>query len=55
VINLFKKLSLSEQLKNERQRNIELQTKNDELQLILAEQLIDLEFRQILNEMGVNV
>lgn len=48
-------VSLEEQLRIERQRNLALQAVNEELTEVIVKQLVDLEFRQLLNEMGVEL
>ena len=48
------KLSLEEQLRIERQQRLALQVENEELSEVIVGQLLDLEFRQLINEMGVN-
>ena len=50
---MFKMLTTEEQLRAERQRNLALQVRNEEMEKILLEQLVDLDFRQSLTEMGV--
>ncbi|MDI9476436.1 MAG: hypothetical protein QM295_06340 [Bacillota bacterium] len=50
---MFKMLTTKEQLRAERQRNLALQVRNEEMEKILLEQLVDLDFRQSLTEMGV--
>ena len=49
------KLSLEEQLRIERQQRLALQAENEELSEVIVDQLLDLEFRQLINEMGVNL
>ena len=49
------KLSLEKELRIERQQRLALQTENEELSEVIVEQLLDLEFRQIINEMGVDL
>lgn len=49
------KLSVEEQLRIERQQRLALQTESEELSEVIVEQLLDLEFRQIINEMGVSL
>ena len=49
------KLSLEEQLRMERQRRLALQSESEELSEVIVEQLLDLEFRQLINEMGVSL
>lgn len=49
------KLSLEEQLRNERQQRLALQAENEELSEVIVAQLLDLEFRQLINEMEVSL
>lgn len=48
------RLSLEKELRIERQQRLALQAANEELSEVIVEQLLDLEFRQLINEMGVN-
>jgi hypothetical protein len=50
---LFKKLTEQEQIRLERQRSLQFQNKQKETEEILLEQLVDLDFRQSLSELGV--
>ena len=52
---LFKKLSIEEQLRMERERNLILQNQQAEKEEIIFNQLVDLDFRQSLIELGVDV
>lgn len=54
VIILFKKLTAEEQLRMERERNLALQNQQAEKDDIVFNQLMDLDFRQSLNELGVD-
>lgn len=47
------KLSLEEQLKIERERNLLLLAQKEEVEDLVLSQLVDLDFRQSLAEMGV--
>lgn len=49
------KLSSEEQLRIERQQRLALQAESEELSEVIVDQLLDLEFRQLINEMGVNL
>lgn len=49
------KLSIEEELRLERQQRLALQAENEELSDIVVQQLLDLEFRQLINEMGVGI
>ena len=52
---MFKKLTAEEQLRMERARSLELLNKQAETEKIVLEQLVDLDFRQSLMELGVEV
>ena len=49
------RLSLEKELRMERQQRLALQAENEELSDIVVGQLLDLEFRQLINEMGVGI
>lgn len=49
------KLSVEEQLRIERQQRLALQAENEELSEVIVNQLLDLDFRQSLNELEVDV
>lgn len=49
------KLSLEEQLRNERQQRLALQAENEKLSEVIVNQLLDLDFRRLINEMGVDL
>lgn len=51
---MFKKLTVQEQIRLEGQRSLQFQNKQKETEEILLEQLVDIDFRQSLMEMGVN-
>ena len=48
------KLSVEEQIRLERQRNLALQAAKEEMEDLMLSQLVDLDFRQSLSEMGVD-
>lgn len=48
------KLSVEEQIHLERQRNLALQAAKEEMEDLMLSQLVDLDFRQSLSEMGVD-
>jgi hypothetical protein len=50
---VFRKLTAEEQLRMERARSLEFLNKQTEIEKIILEQLVDLDFRQSLSEMGV--
>lgn len=50
---MFKKLTEQEQIRLERQGSLQFQNKQKETEEILLEQLVDLDFRQSLSELGV--
>jgi len=50
---LFKKVTVQEQIRLERERNLQLQNEQKETEEILLGQLVDIDFRQSLMEMGV--
>ena len=50
---MFKKLTIQEQIRLERQRSLQIQNKQKETEEIMLEQLVDLDYRQSLIEMGV--
>lgn len=49
------RITLEEELRMERQRRLALQVENEQLSEVIVDQLLDLEFRQITNEMGVDL
>ena len=51
--DMFKKLTVQEQIRLEGQRSLQFQNKQKETEEILLEQLVDIDFRQSLMEMGV--
>ena len=51
---MFRKITTKEQLRKERARRLEQQNKQKEIEEILLEQLVDIDFRQSLMKMGVN-
>lgn len=51
---MFKILSVEDQLRMERARGLEVQNKQKEVDEILLQQLVDLDYRQSLSELGVN-
>jgi hypothetical protein len=50
---VFKKLSVEEKLQNEREENLLRLNKQIDNEKVIYEQLVDLDFRQSLSEMGV--
>lgn len=52
---MFKKISVKEQIKEERARRLQQQNEQSEKEAVVFNQLIDLDFRQSLNELGVDV
>jgi len=52
---MFKKLTAEEQLRMERARNLEFLNRQAETEKIVLEQLVDLDFRQSLMELGVEI
>lgn len=50
---MFKKLSVEEKLQNEREENLLRLNKQIDNEKVIYEQLVDLDFRQSLSEMGV--
>ena len=52
---MFKKLTAEEQLRMERARSLEFLNKQAEAEKIILEQLVDLDFRQSLTELGVEI
>lgn len=47
--------TVKEELRIERQQRLALQVENEQLSEVIVEQLLDLEFRQLINEMGVSL
>jgi len=52
---VFKKLTAEEQLRMERARSLEFLNKQTEIEKIILEQLVDIDFRQSLMELGVEI
>lgn len=52
---MFRKLTAEEQLRMERARNLEFLNRQTEIEKIILEQLMDLDFRQSLTELGVEI
>lgn len=50
---MFRKLTAEEQVRMERARSLQALNKQTETECIILEQLVDLDFRQSLSEMGV--
>jgi len=50
---VFKKLSVEEKLQNEREENLLRLNKQIDNEKVIYEQLVDLDFRQSLSELGV--
>lgn len=50
---MFKKLKAEEQIRLERERNLLLLSKQMGTEKVILEQLVDLDFRQSLTELGV--
>lgn len=48
------KLSVEEQLRLERRRNLALLAEKEDMEDLMLNQLVDLDFRQSLSEMGVD-
>lgn len=48
------KLSVEEQLRLERRRNLALLAEKEDMEYLMLNQLVDLDFRQSLSEMGVD-
>ena len=53
MIDLFRKITTKEQLREERAKRLEEQNKRKESEEIILEQLIDIDFRQSMIEMEV--
>jgi hypothetical protein len=53
VIDLFRKITTKEQLRKERAKRLEEQNKRKESEEIILEQLVDVDYRQSVIEMGV--
>ena len=53
MYDLFKKLTAEEQVRIERARVLQYQNEQKELEELLLNQLVDLDFRQSLTELGV--
>lgn len=52
---MFRIITEKEQIRHERQRNLKLQNEQSQKEEIIFNQLIDLDFRQSLNELGVDI
>lgn len=52
---VFRKLTAEEQLRMERARSLEFLNKQTEIEKIILEQLVDIDFRQSLMELGVEI
>jgi hypothetical protein len=52
---VFRKLTAEEQLRMERARNLEFLNRQTEIEKIILEQLVDIDFRQSLMELGVEI
>ncbi len=50
---MFRKLTAEEMIRMERSRNLQLLNKQRETERVMFEQLVDLDFRQSLSELGV--
>lgn len=50
---MFRKITTKEQLRKERAKRLEEQNKQKESEKIILEQLVDVNYRQSLMEMGV--
>ncbi len=50
---MFRKITAKEQLRKERSKRLEEQNKRKETEEIILEQLIDVDYRQSVIEMGV--
>ena len=50
---MFRKITTEEQLRKERAKRLEEQNKRKESEEIILEQLVDVDYRQSLIEMGV--
>jgi len=50
---VFKKLTIEEKLQKEREQNLANLNKQIDTEKVIFEQLVDLDFRQSLSEMGV--
>lgn len=50
---MFKKLSIDEKLQKEKERNLLRLNEQIDIEKMMLEQLVDLDFRQSLSEMGV--
>ncbi len=50
---MFKKLTIEEKLQKEREQNLANLNKQIDTEKVIFEQLVDLDFRQSLSEMGV--
>ena len=52
-LKMFKKVTVQEQIREERQRALFEVSKQKETEELLLEQMVDIEFRQSMSEMGV--
>ena len=52
MIGLFRRISIEERLRKERAKRLEEQNKRKESEEIILEQLIDVDFRQSMMELG---
>lgn len=50
---MFKKLTIEEKLQKEREQNLANLNKQIDTEKVIFEQLVDLDFRQSLSELGV--
>lgn len=50
---MFRKLTVEEQLRIERQKALEESNKQKEAEKLILEQVVDIDFRQSMMEMGV--
>lgn len=53
MIGLFRRISIEERLRKERAKRLEEQNKRKESEEIILEQLVDVDYRQSVIEMGV--
>lgn len=49
----FKKLTVEDQLKEERKKRLAILAEKEELEETLVESLVDLDFRQTMSELGL--
>ena len=50
---MFRKLTVEEQLRIERQKALEERNKQEESEKLILEQVVDIDFKQSMMEMGV--